>query len=206
MTEFYDLCLRETSKEIEKLADEIGWSGTNSEFNTVFIEASDWGELKRKIKKNRDKAEILVFKGGDVELNRKAAEDTRIDILLHPEKGRKDSGIDHVIAEAGAKNRVALGFDLQQLMENSKKQTHVLTAWRKNLKLCEKYNTPYIITSGAKGKFELRAPRELAAIVKSLGFKGNRAVSEYPKKIIERSERANQDGFVRPVQEVNDHE
>jgi len=51
MTEFYDLCLRETSKEIEKLADEIGWSGTNSEFNTVFIEASDWGELKRKIKK-----------------------------------------------------------------------------------------------------------------------------------------------------------
>lgn len=198
MTEFYDLCLRETSEEVQHLAEELGWTATNCKFNTVFLEASDWGELKKKIKQNRDGADVLVFKGGNVELNRKAAEDTRVDVLLHPEKGRKDSGIDHVIAEEAAKNKVAIGFDLQKLMKSEKQQTHVLTAWRKNLRLCEKYNTPYIITSGAQQKLDLRAPRDLAAVIKSLDFKGNKAVSKYPRKILERAEKVNEDGFIRP--------
>lgn len=186
MTRFYDLCLRETSEEVRDLAEDIGWTATNCDFNAVFLEAENWGELKKKIQQNRNKADILVFKGGDAELNRKASEDHRIDVLLHPEKDRKDSGIDHVIAEAAAKNKVAIGFDLQQLMKNEKQQTHALTAWRKNLRLCDKYDTPYIITSGARDKLDLRAPRELSAIIKSLGFKGNKSVSEYPRKILER--------------------
>jgi len=203
MTEFYDLCLRETSKEVQELAEELGWTATNCEFNTVFINADNWGELKKKIKHNRDDADVLVFEGGDVQLNRKAAEDTRVDVLLHPEKGQKDSGIDHVIAEEAAKNNVAIGFDLQQLMKNEKQQTHKLTAWRKNLSLCEKYDTPFIITSGAQEKLDLRPPRELAAIIKSLDFKDNKAVSKHPKKILERSERVNEEGFIRPGEVVD---
>ncbi len=202
MTEFYDLCLRETTKEVNELAEETGWTATNCDFNTVFLEASDWGELKNKIKENRDSADVLVFKGGNVELNRKVAEESRVDVLLHPEKGRKDSGIDHVIAEEAAKNNVAIGFDLQELMKNEKQQTHALTAWRKNLRLCKKYDTPYIMTSGAREKLDLRAPRELAAIIKSLGFKGNQAVSTYPEEILERAEKVNESGFISPGEEV----
>lgn len=198
MTEFYDLCLRNTSEEVQELAKELGWDATNFDFNTVFLEAKNWGELKEKIKQKRSEADVIVFKGGDVELNRKAAEDSRVDILLHPEKGRKDSGIDHVIAEEAAKNKVAIGFDLQQLMKNEKQQTHVLTAWKKNLRLCKKYSTPYILTSGAKNRFDLRAPRDLAAILKSLDFKANNAVSKYPRNILKRSERVNKDSFIRP--------
>lgn len=185
------------------MAEELGWTATNCEFETVFLEASDWGELKRKINQNREEADVLVFKGGDAELNRKAAEDTRIDVLLHPEKGRKESGIDHVIAEKAAENRVAIGFDLQQLISDEKQQTHVLTAWSKNLELCEKYDTPYIITTGARRESDLRAPRDLASIIKSLGFKGNRAVSSHPRQILERVERVDEDGFIRPGAEVD---
>ena len=185
MTEFYDLCLRKTSEDVKELATDLGWSITNCRLKTVFLEASDWGELKRKVNNKRDEADLIIFEGGDAELNRKAAEEKRIDILLHPEKGRKDSGIDHVVAEEAAKNEVAIGFDIQQLMRKRKKQTHVLLAWRKNLKLCEKYNTPYIITSGARDKLDLRAPRELSAFMNSIGFSGNKAVSEHPKKILE---------------------
>lgn len=203
MAKFYDLCIRETSEEVNELAAELGWTATNCDFNTVFLEASDWGELKQKIKEDRDDADVLVFKGGNVELNRKAAEDTRVDVLIHPEKGRKDSGIDHVIAEAAAENKVAIGFDLQQLMKDNKQQTHTLTAWRKNLQLCEKYETSYIVTSGAREEFDLRAPRELAAIIKSLDFKGNRAVSYYPEKILKRAEKVNEDGFIRPGEVVD---
>lgn len=206
MTEFYDLCLGETSEEIKELAEELGWSATNCEFDTVFLEADNWGELKKKIKNNRDNADVLVFKGGNVELNRKAAEDARVDVLLHPEKGRKDSGVDHVIAEEAAKNKVAIGFDFQQLMKDEKQQTHVLTAWRKNLQLCEKYDAPFILTSSAEDKLDLRAPRELAAVIKSLGFKGNKAVSEHPENILKKAERVNKDSFIRPGEEMMDNE
>lgn len=202
MPQFYDLCLRETSGEIEEFAEELGWTATSCEFNTVFLEANDWGELKKKIKDNRDEADVLVFKGGDAELNRKAAEDTRIDVILHPEKDRKDSGIDHVIAEKAAKNKVAIGFDLKQLKGSRKSQTHILTAWRKNLKLCKKYDTPYIITTGATSKFELRAPRDLASVIGSLGFKGKEAVLKHPRKMLERAEKVNEEGFIRPGEEV----
>lgn len=206
MTKFYDLCLRETSEDIKQLADELGWTATNCEFETVFLEAEDWGELKQKINQSRGDCDILVFKGGDEELNRKAAGDTRIDVLLHPEKGRKDSGIDHVVAKEAAENRVAIGFDLSQLMTNNKQRTHLLSHWRRNLKLCEKYGTPYILTTGASDKLELRAPRDLASIIDSLGYNGKKAVSHYPARILERAEKVGEEGYVRSGVEVEEED
>lgn len=206
MPEFYDLGLRTTSRELCGLAESLEWTATSCDLKTVFIEADDWGDLKRKIGENREDAAVLVFRGGDEELNRKAAGDTRIDILLHPERGRKDSGIDHVIAEEAAENRVAIGFDLRQLFGSDKAQTHVLRHWSRNLKLCEKYGTPYVITSGASNRHQLRAPRELAAVINSLGFDGKAAVSENPAEIVERTQRAREEGFVRPGVETGEGE
>jgi ribonuclease P/MRP protein subunit RPP1 len=184
MKEFYDLCLQNTSEEIAELASELGWTTTNCSVKTVFLETSEWGELKSKINQNRGKADVLVFRGGDAELNRKAAEDSRVDVILHPEKGRKDSGIDHVIAEKAAENSVAIGFDLKQLEKDSKSRSHILKHWMKNLKLCEKYDTPYIITSGAEDRYELRAPRDLESVIEAIGFDGQKAVQRNPKSII----------------------
>ncbi len=202
MPQFYDLCMRETSTEMKEFAEELGWTSTNCEFSTVFLEADEWGELKKKIGREREKADVLVFKGGNAELNRKAAEDSRLDIILHPEKDRKDSGIDHVIAEKAAENRVAIGFDFQQLRKSGKTRSHILKHWSKNLMLCEKYDVPYIITSGARERFDLRAPRDLASIIDSLGYDGKKAVADYPQKILKRSEKVDEEGFVRPGTEV----
>lgn len=206
MPEFHDLGLRETTEEMKGLADELGWTSTSCDVETVFLEANDWGGLKQNISDNRENADVLVFEGGDLELNRKAAGDTRIDILLHPEKGRKDSGIDHVIAEEAAENNVAIGLDLRKLFRSNKSQTHILKHWRRNLKLCEKYDTPYIITSGATEKHQLRAPRELAAVIDSLSHNGKAAVSRYPKNILERAGRVNENGLVRPGEKVEGDE
>lgn len=198
MPRFYDLCLREETEEIEEFAEKLGWEATNCSIDTVFLEADDWGELKKKIGEERDAADVLVFKGGDEELNRKAAEDSRVDIILHPEKGRKDSGVDHVIAEKAAENNVAIGFDFRQLQTSKKTRSHVLKHWSRNLMLCDKFDTPYIITTGAEEKYGLRAPRDLASIIGSLGYSGKDAVEHYPKQILERVEKVDEEGFVRP--------
>jgi len=203
MPQFHDLCLRNTSEEVEEFAEELGWESTSCDFETVFLEADDWGELKGKIGNEREDADVLVFKDGDAELNRKAAGDSRVDIILHPENGRKDSGIDHVIAEEAAENSVAIGLDLKQLEASSKTRSHILKHWRKNLMLCDKFDTPYIITSGAEEKYELRAPRDLASVIDSLGYNGKKAVGKYPRKILKRAKKVNEDGFIRKGQEVD---
>lgn len=206
MTDFHEICLRETSETIEEKASELGWSSTNCEYETVFLKADEWGELKRKIDKNREGADVIVFQGGNEELNRKACETSRVDVLLHPEKDRKDSGINHVMAEKAAENRVAIGFDMRQLRENTEKyRSFVLKHWRRNLKLCEKYDTPFILTTGASQEMKLRAPRDTKSIIDSLGFEGRKAVSKYPKVILERAEKVKSDGSVRPgIEEVEE--
>lgn len=205
MPEFYELCLRDTFEELKQFAEEIGWTKTNHYYETVFLEAEDWGELKQKIGQFRDSCDVLVFEGGDEELNRKAAGDTRVDVILHPEKGRKDSGIDHVVAEEAAENSVAIGLDFRQLIgADEKHRTHILAHWRRNLKLCEKYGTPYILTTGASEKLGLRAPRDLASVIDSLGYDGKKAVSDYPREIVERAKKAKDGSTVRPGVELED--
>ncbi|MFB6204739.1 MAG: RNase P subunit p30 family protein [Candidatus Nanohaloarchaea archaeon] len=197
MPEFYDLCLKEDSSEVCGLAEELGWTSP-CEIDTVFLEAGDWGELKKKIKREREEADVLVFLGGDEELNRKAASDSRVDVLLHPERGRKDSGINHVVAKEAAENNVAIGFDFSRLLSDSKAKTHVLSHWRRNLKLCEKYGVEYVLTTGAEERYGLRAPRDIAAVIDSLGYNGFQAVSENPQKILERVRERKDDDFVMP--------
>lgn len=198
MLRFYDLCVRKKSEEVNGKMQELGWN-INPDLETVFLEADNWGELKRKIGETRDEADVLVFKGGNEKLNRKACEDSRIDILLHPEKGRKDSGFNHVMAKEASKNKVAVGLDFSMIAEASNKtRSHLLRHWQRNLMLCNKYNAPYVIITGAEDKFGLRAPRDLASIIDSLGYNGKKAVSEYPEKVVERSERVQKDNFVRP--------
>lgn len=205
MKQFHDLCIRNCSEEISELSESLGWSSTSCDLDTVFLEAEGWGELKRKIGEKRDEADVLVFKGGDEDLNRKAAGDSRVDILLHPEKGRKDSGVNHVIAEKAAENRVAIGFDFQQVMENSGKyRSFVLKHWSRNLELCQKFDTPYILTTGARKKYDLRAPGDLKSVIDSLGYSGKKAVSDYPGKILERSKSVESPDFVRPGVEKGD--
>ena len=58
---------------------------------------------------------------------------------------------------------------------------------RKNIMLCEKYNTKIITTSGALSKWDLRAGRELASIPFLLGFDLGKAldtVSTIPHKLV----------------------
>lgn len=186
MPRFHDLATLENSEEFLEKAEELGWNTTSADHNIEFLDSRDWGELKKNIQ--RTEADILIYRGGDDELHKKIAEHGKVDIIMSPEN-KENSGTDHVIAEAAAENDVAIGFNLQKLKEGGKKRSHVLKHWRRNLRLCEKYGAMKVLTTGAGEKTELRAPRDAASVIESLGFKGREAVSEHPEKIISEVEK-----------------
>ena len=184
---YTDICISGPSEDIVSKTKEVGWKDPEG-YSTESIEADDWGELKQKIRENREENHVIVFLGGDEKLNRKAASDPRVDVLLHPGKGRKDSGFDEPMAEEASENNVTLGLNFRSILTTDKRRVHELANWRKNLRLCEKRDAPYLVTTAADQINHLRAPRDLKAFIDSLGFSGRKALETHTQ-ILEKNSR-----------------
>ncbi len=146
-------------------------------------------DLKRKLQKFRKKVDVLLVHGGDLKINRAACENPRVDILSHPYRGRRDSGINHVFARKAADNRVAVEFNLKYLFKTRFSHRYrVLTQFRDILKLQRKFKFPLIITSGASSIYDLRSPFDIMALTRCFGMnkeEAHHALSETPRQIIE---------------------
>ncbi len=182
---YTDICVSEPSDEVVSKAQQIGWENPRN-YSTKLVEADDWGELKKELREHREENHVIIFLGGDEELNRKAVSDPRVDVILHPGRNRKDSGFDEPMAEKAAENNVALGLDFRMLSTSDKRRVHTLSNWRKNLRLCEKHEVQYLITTAADEKHDLRAPRDLEAFIDSLGYSGKQALDTH-REILEKN-------------------
>lgn len=178
-------CEEQEIKNIEKLKN----FAKENEIDLVIgliIKPKSKEELKRFLNEFRKSVEIICVAGGIYEVNRAACEDSRVDILYHPELGRNDSGLDHICVKAASENNVAIEINFNEILR-AKNRPKILTFMRRNVKLCKKYGANIIITSGAKNIWEMRAPRELASIGYVLGMDLKAAidaVSTIPESII----------------------
>jgi len=155
--------------------------------SSALIEANNKEELKAKLQSVRSKVTLVLVSGGKYEVNRSACEDSRVDVLCHPYLGRADPGIDHICARAARENNVALEINFSTIL-NSPNRPKTLSQIRKMVEICEKYEAPIVITSGAKNPWEMRAARDLAALAATLGVDiayAIRSLSVYAKNLIE---------------------
>jgi ribonuclease P/MRP protein subunit RPP1 len=166
------------------------------------LRADNGDELKKQLQQVRDHVDVVVVHGGDVDVNRVACGDTRVDVLAHPELQRKDPGLDHAAIKQAAENRVAIQLNIRQLLETRGKiRSHILSHMRQNVRLAQEFDTPIITSSGAQQVSQLRAPRDLAAFPRMLGMNledSMATVSSVPQTILERADRARDDDTVQP--------
>lgn len=152
------------------------------------IKSGSGNELAELAKKVRNKFEVLMVHGSVYDINRAACENSIINILAHPELGRKDSGLDHICVKAAAENNVAIEINFREVLESYKKnKVYVMSAINKNIKLCKKYGARMITASSAMNKWGMRSGRELAAVANVLGLDLGEAIdttSTIPEEII----------------------
>jgi ribonuclease P/MRP protein subunit RPP1 len=161
-------------------------------YNGIFIKAKNPEDMRQKVKKSRQKTDVIIVRGGEQKINRAACEDPQVDILSTPYLTRRDCGINHVMARKAALNEVAVELNIKYLTKtNSYLHYKVLSHFREIVKLKRKYNFPLIITSDAESIYDLHTPHDLLALSGCFGMdleEAENALSETPLKIIERSE------------------
>ncbi|MEM5829458.1 MAG: RNase P subunit p30 family protein [Candidatus Aenigmatarchaeota archaeon] len=181
--------------EIERIKKEVGID--------IYLgfEARDVKELKYLAKKRRS-FDLLLARGGEMEMNRVACETPEVDILTHPEYQRNDSGLDHISVRFAAKNDVAIEINFREILLSSRvSRAKILANIAKNVQLAKKYKAKIIICSGAVSHWELKDPFCLASFATLLGLElkeGKRAISETPKEIIEKIKERKDENWIMP--------
>ena len=159
----------------------------------VVIKAKDKSELKTALNKVREKVVIVIVHGGSYQINRAACEDSRVDILAHPELGRSDSGLDKACLNAAIENNVSIQINFREILYSFRKpRSYVFNHIAKNIKLCNSYKTPMVTCSGAQSIWGMRGARELVSIANVLGLELGRAfasVTSVPQQIVENNKK-----------------
>lgn len=158
------------------------------------------------LKKRRKEFDVLLVRGGNLRLNRKACETPEVDILTHPEFGRNDSGFNHIMAKLASKNDVAIEINFRELLVSSKaSRAKILSYLARNIMLAKKFNAPIILCSGAISYFEMRDPYCLISLAVVLGLEikeAKEAITKVPEKIIKKIKKRRDEKWIMPGVEI----
>lgn len=182
----------QSSKNYNKdIIDDIKEMDDFKLFTGVEIYAKNGEDLKKKVQKFRDKEDILIVNGGNLKVNRAACEDPRVDILAHPNKNRKDSGINHILAKKASENDVAIELSINPLIKTRfSLRAKLISQFRQIIKMHRKFGFPTLISSNAYSIYDLRTPEDIIALACCFGMSEEEArnsLSKNPMNIIERN-------------------
>ncbi len=142
------------------------------------------GKLRDEIRKQRESQNILIVRGRDEVHNREAVEAEGLDILLQPAK------FNNVLAKTAFDNSITLGFNICPVIRlRGEPRARELKIMKTNLMYARKYTLRMILTGDVHSYYDLRSPREMAAISGLFGMTAREAadaLSLTPEWILKR--------------------
>jgi len=128
----------------------------------------------KEIDKLKSKSEKIAVLSQDDEFNRKILESRKIHLFLINEEleskeysKQRNSGLNEVLAELAAKNKIKIGIDIEKIRKKDKKeQARSIARLAQNILLCKKANAEMIIFS----QNELKDKRAIASLLLTLGL------------------------------------
>ena len=141
----------------------------------TIITAKTFNQARTLIKKAKTP---IIFTSDDDNLNRQILEKEKINTLLLNQKNRKDfskqrnSGLNQVLVKIAKKNKIAIGINLDELIESQGKlKSKIISRIKQNIKLCNKNKVKMqFITIKEKNK---RNHQNLKTLGLSLGMPTN---------------------------------
>jgi len=142
-------------------------------------------ELLRSLRRFRSKYEIVAVDCSTQSVSRVAVRDRRVDIVQFPKQG-PGSGFRRNLASTC---RAALEFNMSDLSHTPGFDAR-LHRLRREIEIAAETSTPVIGSTNASNPFELRAPRDVAAVLHALGLPLDaalRGISDIPLEIVRKN-------------------
>jgi ribonuclease P/MRP protein subunit RPP1 len=156
----------------------------------VEVVASNPRSLHSRVANARSRFPFVAVHGGSEEMNKAACENPEVDVLIHPEEGRKVLGI--AAAKSAQMNQVAIGFDLSPLIRlRGSARSRWLQIVQRNITLARKFDLAITLTTCARSHLDLRGPRDLQALAEAAGFESVEVEEalKFPGRLLELNSR-----------------
>jgi len=142
-------------------------------------------DLLRSLRRFRGKYEIIAVECGMLSVSRVAVRDGRVDIVYFPKQERGNSFRGNLASTC----RAALEINLSELTSGPGFGAR-LRSLKREIQIAAKASTKVIGSSKASSPYELRSPRDFAAMLHLMGLpldSALRAVSETPLDIVRKN-------------------
>jgi ribonuclease P/MRP protein subunit RPP1 len=195
-----------SKEDLDRLKEKCQEIGKNIGIEVYLgLHASSIVELKR-LTRFRRNYDLLLVEGGNIKLNREAVETPEVDILLHPEFQRRDSGFNHTMAKLARENEVAIEINFREILLSSKNtRAHIISNISSNVSLCRKFKAPIILSSGAYSHLQMKDPKVLLSMGMLLGLdikESKNCLSQIPERLINKIRGRKSTDWIRPGVEV----
>ncbi|WP_296866212.1 ribonuclease P protein component 3 [uncultured Methanobrevibacter sp.] len=138
---------------------------------TLNIKSNNPSEIRKIIRRYRNKSSCISVLGGNLKVNRNCLENIQVDVLSKPYFKRYDSGLNHVLAKEAKENNVAIELVFSDVLKSYLAyRSKILANFREVYRLYRKYEFPLILSSGAESVFDLRTVQDFKAVFAQTGL------------------------------------
>ena len=138
---------------------------------TLSIKSNNPSEIRKIVRKYRNKSSCISVLGGNLKVNRNCLENIQVDVLSKPYFKRYDSGLNHILAREAKDNNVAIELVFNDILKSYlAPRSKILANFRDIYKLHRKYGFPLILSSGAQSIFDIRTVMDFKAVFMQTGL------------------------------------
>ena len=190
--------LQEGVREIRKICSDVGIDF----ISRIDLEPRDSAELLRSLRFLRRRVEVIAVKCLSKSVARQAAKDRRVDILSFSPIDLRRRFFDSAEAELASRTQVSLEFDMAPLLYlHGNQRINLLWKMRIETIIAKKFDVPIVLSSGVSEAWLLRKPEDYASLGYLFGLdfeNAKKAISENPKRIVERNRMKLSPNYVAP--------
>jgi ribonuclease P/MRP protein subunit RPP1 len=159
--------------EIRDILVESSQSEIEIQFGIEF-HPKNQNELQNLSRKFRNKTKFISVLGGDLGVNRAVCENSQIDVLSRPYFKQRNCGINHILSKEAVKNNVAIELCFNDILScYLSYRAKIMAFFREIIRLHQKFRFKLIITTGSHSTWDIRSPKDISPVFKSLGLSEN---------------------------------
>lgn len=138
---------------------------------TLNIKSNNPSEIRKIVRKYRNKSSCISVSGGNLKVNRSCLENIQVDVLSKPYFKRYDAGLNHILAKEAKDNNVAIELVFSDVLKSYLAyRSKILANFRDIYRLYRKYEFPLILSSGAESVFDFRTIKDFKAVFTQTGL------------------------------------